>query len=55
MVVRVEGQAFGVQGKGCRVHDPFILTDKMYLSIIFRMSTPPQNRQLNFLIGGSKQ
>jgi len=31
------------------------LSDTMYLLISFRMSTPPQNRQLNILIGNSKQ
>jgi hypothetical protein len=31
------------------------LSDTMYLSIVFRNSTPPQNRQLNILISNSKQ
>ena len=32
-----------------------ILSDTVYLSISFRKSTPPQNRELNILIGQSKQ
>ena len=31
-----------------------LLSDAMYLFISFRKSTPPQNRQLNTLIGNSK-
>ena len=31
------------------------LSDTMYLLISFRKSTPPQNRQLNILIGNSKR
>ena len=30
-------------------------SDRKYLLISFRKSTPPQNRQLNILIGNSKQ
>ena len=32
-----------------------VLSHRMYLSISFRKSTPPQNRQLHILISGSKQ
>ena len=39
---------------GCSLHPP-TLSDTLYILITLRMSTPPQNRQLNTLISNSEQ